>query len=204
MSNISDYVIPVNDGNGIIIGDIFITAGHVADGYSYISFTIGDDFYHFSPTDAILFLQYTERTADGLFDDIAIYRLNKRYNDLSFDTSLPDIGSVLQSISIKHRSAERGNITSSQRIFDKLPIESHELITTKATVCDIKGNFIFCNMEVALEKGCSGSPLLYNNRVIGILHGGLEDDNNVPDRGKLCAFQSIGSIKSALEDNGIL
>ena len=207
MSNISDYIIPVNYGNGVIVGDIFITASHVYDkDSSYISFNIDRDSYRFSSKDAILHLYCTdkERTDDFLFNDVSIYRLNKRYNNLSFDTSLPNVGDIIQSISLKHTVKQNSNNIDNPGIFYNRPTESYECITSKATISNIKGNFIFCNMEPALEKGRSGSPLVHNNRVVGILHAGFENEENIEDNGKLCVFQSISSIKSMLEENGIL
>ena len=52
-------------------------------------------------------------------------------------------------------------------------------------VDEIKGNFFSCKMkEAILGKGNSGSPLLIDNNVIGVLHGGLEQTT-------ICVFQKI-------------
>jgi len=105
MSHIENSVIPIkagySDGNGVVVGNLFITAGHVANKGESLQININGDFYSLNKQDALLCLE-EDRKEDGLFNDCAIYKLPKSYNNLSISRTIPDIGSVLNSVSIKH------------------------------------------------------------------------------------------------------
>lgn len=187
MDKLKDSIVPLvvgnTDGNGVVVGDLFITAGHVANKGNSISMKIGKDFYCIDKNTVVACLEESTN-AEGLFNDYAIYKLNTSYNDLCIDRSIPAIGSILKSYSYKH--IIKHNATAASDLFANTPIESHEFHISKATVVDVVGNFIVCEMEEPLEEGRSGSPLFFNDKVVGILHGGIE--------GKVCVFQLIHSI----------
>ena len=182
-----DFVKPIavgcSDGNGIVVGDLFITAGHVANRGKSIYLNIEGDVYLLDKNSELLCLE-DGVSEDGLFNDCAVYKLNKRYNELNIDGYVPNVGDELQSISCKH-SVEKQS-TGSVGVFGTQYNDCYEFHTSRATVVDIIGNFIICEMEKPLEEGRSGSPLFYNDRVVGILHGGID--------GKMCIFQSTSSI----------
>ena len=179
-----------SDGNGIVVGDLFITAGHVANRGKTIYLNIEGDVYLLDKNSELLCLE-DGVSEDGLFNDCAVYKLNKRYNELIIDGYEPNVGDELQSISCKY-SVEK-QFTGGVGVFGTQYNDCYEFHTSRATVVDIIGNFIICEMEKPLEEGRSGSPLFYNDRVVGILHGGIE--------GKTCVFQSIASIQQALLQN---
>ena len=176
-----------SDGNGIVVGDLFITAGHVANRGKTIYLNIEGDVYLLDKNNELICLEDGVKE-DGLYNDCAVYKLNKRYNELIIDGYVPNVGDVLQSISCKH-SVEKQS-TGGVGVFETQYNDCYEFHTSRATVVDIIGNFIICAMEKPLEEGRSGSPLFYDNQVVGILHGGIE--------GKTCIFQSIASIQQAL------
>lgn len=60
-----------------------------------------------------------------------------------------------------------------------------EYVIVKGMVHELEGNFFSCIMDdIVLDEGNSGSPLLIEDRVIGILHGGRKDT-------AFCVFQRI-------------
>lgn len=189
MELLSKSVIPItvgtSDGNGFVVGDLFFTAGHVAKEDESIFVKIGDDLHRLYNKDAILLLE-EEKNDDGTYNDCAIFKLPKKYNSLTLDYTIPAKGDTLLSISCKH-VVEKVE-SDSARIFSLANKESYSFMSSTASVVDVIGNFISCEMKDPLEEGRSGSPLFYNNNIIGLLHG----DEGVD--GKKCVFQSMNSI----------
>lgn len=184
-SEIEKYIIQISSegpvGNGIVIGDLFITAGHVVEGKGKIRFKIEDDSYSFTEDDALVIKYDKVYPDDGMFDDCAVFRLAKKYNDLSLYTSVPEEGDKLLSISIKH-----GTKPNVDGIFTYEDREFLVIKTSEATVTRVIGNFIVCEMSEPLEPGRSGSPLFRDGSLVGILHGGND--------GITCFWQSAESI----------
>lgn len=189
-----NYVIPItvgySDGNGVVVGDLLITAGHIVNNGSIMHISINGDAYSLDKNDAIICLE-EKLNKDGLFNDCAVYKLGYCYNNLTLKDFVPSIGDVLQSVSYKHIVEKQ--TTGSVGILGMLYQESYELCTSRATVIDIIGNFIICEMEEYLEEGRSGSPIFCGGNVVGILHGGID--------GKICVFQSIASIQQRMLRN---
>ncbi|MBR3911838.1 MAG: trypsin-like serine protease [Alistipes sp.] len=189
-----NYVIPIAvgccDGNGVVVGDLLMTAGHVVNKGDTIHINIKGDTYSLNKNDAIVCLE-EKSNEEGLFNDCAVYKLNNRYNHLTIENYIPTVGDILQSVSYKHivekQTADCVGFWGTQYK------ESYELCTLRATVVDIIGNFIICEMNEPLEEGRSGSPLICGDKVVGILHGGIE--------GKICVFQSIASIQQKILQN---
>jgi len=119
---------------------------------------------------------------DGLYFDFAAFRTQEYNYDLELATELPATGDELKNYSYKHTVTKMED----SRIFAQLK-ETEELHISKAIVREIIGNFIICEMSEPLEKGRSGSPLIKEGKVYGILHGGQE--------GNPCAFLSSQAIK---------
>lgn len=189
-----NFVIPItvgySDGNGVVVGDLLITVGHVVNKGDSIHLTIKGDAYSFDKNDAIVCLE-EKSNEEGLFNDYAVYKLNNSYNHLTIENYIPTIGDILQSVSYKHIVEKQ--ITGCVGFLGTQYKESYKLCTSRATVVDIIGNFIICEMEEPLEEGRSGSPLIRGDKVVGILHGGIE--------GKICVFQSIASIQQGILQN---
>lgn len=64
------------------------------------------------------------------------------------------------------------------------------LITTECQVTRTFFNFFECYTNVRLKQGYSGSPLIYNNTVYGILSGCL-DVINQPDKILFCSTKNL-------------
>ena len=189
-----NFVIPItvgySDGNGVVVGDLLITVGHVVNKGDSIHLTIKGDAYSLDKNDAIVCLE-EKSNEEGLFNDYAVYKLNNSYNHLTIENYIPTIGDILQSVSYKHIVEKQ--ISGCVGFLGTQYKESYKLCTSRATVVDIIGNFIICEMEEPLEEGRSGSPLIRGDKVVGILHGGIE--------GKICVFQSIASIQQGILQN---
>lgn len=188
MKYLENSVIPIkvgySDGNGVVVGNIFITAGHVANKGESLQINISGDFYSLNKQDALLCLEEDSKE-DGLFNDCAIYKLPKSYNNLSISYTAPNVGSVLNSISHKHIVKKQAS--SGVGVFSTIYEEGYKPYLSQATILDIIGNFVVCDMEVPLEEGRSGSPIFDGDKVVGILHGGKD--------GKTCVFQLLSSIQ---------
>ena len=97
---------------------------------------------------------------------------------------LPLIGDELTSYSYKHQVTKVGG----SGVFAQIK-ETNELHISKAIVHDIIGNFIICEMSEPLEEGRSGSPIIKDGKVYGILHGG--------HAGNPCVFLSSVAINQS-------
>jgi len=115
--------------------------------------------------------------------NVGIFEYPSSKSELELADTLPEIGEVLTSNSIKLSCESDGSGLS---IFNRQ--EKYVSQTTSAQVVAIRGNFIFCRMDNMLEKGQSGSPLIKNGKVYGILRGG--DDKSI------CWYQSAVSIRN--------
>lgn len=173
----SDYTY----GNGVVVGNKLITAGHVVT--SCKSFHA--DHNYFETKDALI-LENQNVNETGEYYDVAVFNYSDGYDDLTLSELLPSIGEELVSYSLKRRMTKEGS-----DIFAKI-VDTDELYISKAIVREIIGNFIFCDMSDTLEEGRSGSPLIKDGKVYGILHGGVD--------GSPCAFLSSVAIKEYITE----
>lgn len=182
---IAKYLKPIwtqsyNYGNGIVIGNKLLTAAHVLKDSD--CFYIGNQKYNLD--DAIVNQCDTIRT-DGLYYDFAVFETQEYNHDLELAIDLPLIGDGLTSYSYKHIVIK----VEGSGIFAQIK-ETEELHISKAIVREIIGNFIVCEMSEPLEKGRSGSPLIKDGKVYGILHGG--------HAGNPCVFLSSQAINQLM------
>lgn len=169
----------LNEGCGVLVGDLFITAAHVVLEHDFL-LSINGEKICLKKEDA-LYLEYKE-SEDGA--DIAIFRLEGYKSNLELDTTTPQIGMTLDSISYKHIIENKTNETN---IFLKEAKDYYQLIECKATIEVLEGNFYICKTTYPLKEGSSGSPVFRNGKVFGILLRGKPGTN-------ICAFQSSSSI----------
>lgn len=188
------YILPIavglTEGNGIVAGDLFITAGHVAASRDSFTIRIENEDITLDMSNRIILIDESAMTReDGLFSDVAIYKLPRKFNNIRLAENLPELRKELHSISYKHKviSSSNGNFFSS-----KIK-ETYILHKCNAVVKDIIGNFIICEMSSLMEPGRSGSPIIIDNQLYGILNGG--------DDGKICFFQSSKSILDLINNN---
>jgi V8-like Glu-specific endopeptidase len=182
-----EFVFPtvddMNDGCGVLVGSLFVTAAHVVQEHDFYLFINGKNIC-LKKEDALLF-KY-KQAEDGA--DIAVFRLEGYKSPLEFDTSSPQTDMLLDSISYEHMVEGSSNL---ENIFLDEPKEWYKLIECQATINELAGNFYQCKTSVILKPGSSGSPVFRNGKVFGILHGGQVGTN-------LCVFQSSCSILSLM------
>ena len=170
----SEYV----DGNGVVIGDYFITAAHLLDGASSFEVWVDDKYFKIE-TDFALFFQVPTPNEKGDFLDHAVYKLEGIQSPVGFfegDLNEADIICMAWEHSVDSKSR--------QEIWT--PFE------TDAMYIDHKGNFIECMMSDPLVQGYSGCPMFANDKLVGTLYGSGDD-------GRTCFFLSYEAIKIILD-----
>ncbi|MBP3253841.1 MAG: trypsin-like peptidase domain-containing protein [Prevotella sp.] len=182
-----NYVFPtvddLNDGCGVLVGNLFVTAAHVVQEHDFRLWVDGKE-VRLKKDDSILF-KY-KQAEDGA--DIAVFRLEGFNSPLEFDTSTPQTDMLLDSISYEHIVEGSPN---TDNIFLDESRDCYKLIECNATIEELAGNFYQCKTSVILKPGSSGSPVFHNGKVFGILHGGQLGTNH-------CVFQSSSSILTLL------
>lgn len=173
----------LNNGCGVLVGDLFITAAHVVQEHDFYIFIDGKSI-RLRKEEAIL--REYKQAEDGA--DIAVFRIEGYKSSLEFDTSSPEKGMQLDSISYEHIVESK---TSNESIFLNNTKDWYKLIECQATIDELAGNFFQCKTSVILKPGSSGSPVFRNGKVFGILHGGQVGTN-------LCVYQSSYSILSLM------
>lgn len=189
---LNNYVIqipPPHEGCGVLIGNYFITAGHVLEESENVTITFKGQKYELSKDNCISFNYMNDMSWNIQASDIAIYKLDSINSPIELYTEDVLLNDILHSISYK---VFTGKINNKYFIFDSSNEAEHtEIIECNGTVVDIKGHFIACVMDYPLRKGSSGSPLFYKGKLVGILSGG----NSAKE---ICIFQHIKSIMQLL------
>ena len=183
-----DFVFPtvddLNDGCGVLVGNLFVTAAHVVQEHDFRLRVDGKDVC-LKKDDAILF-KY-QQAEDGA--DIAVFRLEGFNSPLEFDTSTPQTDMLLDSVSYGHIVEGSPN---TDNIFLNESRDCYKLIECKATIEALAGNFFQCKTSVILKPGSSGSPVFHKGNVFGILHARQLGTNH-------CVFQSSCSVLTLLQ-----
>lgn len=187
---IENYVFPVccgtkdgeSDGCGVLVGDLFVTAGHVIEHAVVACVYIDHVDYELRKEDAVYYSFDDNDSLDTKASDVAVFKLEGvTPSPLALAENSPSIDDDMTSVSYLHYGKKNPNATS---VFDTT-IEVYEKLVCNAKVTKLSNNFFVCNMEVQLKPGSSGSPVLDGNKVVGILHGGKDNQ---------CVFQSTESI----------
>lgn len=185
-----NYVFPVccgtkdgeSDGCGVLVGDLFVTAGHVIEHAVVAHVYIDHVDYELCKEDALYYSFDDKDSLDTNASDVAVFKLEGvTPSPLTLAEDSPSNDDDLTSISYLHYGKKNPNATS---VFDAT-IEVYEKLVCNAKVIKLSNNFFVCDMEVQLKPGSSGSPVLDGNKVVGILHGGKESQ---------CVFQSSESL----------
>lgn len=171
------YIFPINsttDGSGVIVGDLFITAGHVIEDGIKPSVVINGKSYSLDKEDAILFDTNSEGRSDGL--DVAVFRLNERCSPLHLADTIPSEGQRLLSCCYRHTVNCNSGLSSN--IFSSTINEDWIFEQRKGIVTSLFDNFFECQFIESLSKGSSGSPIIDNDKVVGVLYGDKEGKNS--------------------------
>lgn len=161
------YIVPIfnldnTEGIGFFVGNYFVTAGHVVLTGSPFIFFKGKQYWLEKEKALLLKTLESESTFEnGL--DIAVFYIEAIDSPLEFSNIPVSVGTELTSrCSFRHYSEEFGEAWSIERIPGRV---SHEM-----------GNFFKCDLSRTLHEGSSGSPILLDDKVIGILCGNFPED----------------------------
>ena len=179
----NEFVFPINDGCGVLVGDLLVTAAHVVNECDSRLF-IGGKKICLRKEEALL-LKY-KQVEDGA--DVAVFRLSGYKSPIEFDDSLPEKDMLLECLSLEYNV--EGGLRMGRVTLNKSE-KPYRLLQCQATIEEIAGNFFQCKTSVVLKPGSSGSPVFRNGKLFGILHGGREGTD-------LCVFQSSSSILSLI------
>lgn len=190
----SDFILPINgalEGTGVLVGNIFITAGHVVTGYETPFVIFSGNTYNLTSENKIYIDDNTSKSWEGF--DLAMYRMDGIESPLVLAQDLPDNNTELISMSrhtVVNRTSEGIFGIHEDRILENIPGK---------IICHY-GNYFECLIDGELCKGRSGSPLLDGNNVIGILYGD-KDGKNSSDK---VLFLSSKAILSLIDkDNNV-
>ena len=169
------------EGCGFLMGHYFITSAHVivTNKNPYIRIH-GKKVSLKNP----VFYEYSRLDPKGY--DLAVFHISEYYGELELYEGIISPGLILSS-----------------RSFRKL---GEEYIECEVTVNDFKeGNYIGGLSSINLKAGCSGSPVMIGNKVVGVITAGNNDNHDRPLDPKLpvnfCVFLSSTSIKRVLCEN---
>lgn len=194
--DIGKYVIPVfgeaQCGCGFFVGNIFITAGHVALKCNLpLTIWFNGNKLRLGYDNLIKIAFSKELSSSGECGDFAVFRFEDVNSPLVLSNALPAVGQKLCCITYDtiHSDTNIGGIPA---IFSQEERISN-VVTSAIVRAETKGNFFACDTESILHEGNSGSPLIdADNKVVGILHAGTK----IPD---CCVFQSAFSIASLMK-----
>lgn len=159
-----------NEGCGVMVGNMFITAGHVISKCENPSIKWnGKNIPLINP----IVLRNDENDSVGY--DIAVYSIPIANSPLALSDIVPEKGEVLKSCSWR--------------------LLGEEYVECNAVVNGLKdGNYYAAETDDQLKSGSSGSPVFLNGKVVGILCAGNCNDDNTPCNTEwplnLCVFLS--------------
>lgn len=161
------------DGNGFLIKNYFITAGHCLSGGS-VCFMYNKTKYTFKKEDAIFFISDIDSTERPM-GDIAIFKFkNEKYLEVAPNSYELEKSSKLILPHYIHETWPVQNVFSNnERFCLKVDLFSFNSIIKEAP------NFFESSTTSQIKEGSSGSPLLNENfEIVGILVGCLNPKEN--------------------------
>jgi len=186
ITKMKQYVLSIisdnyNEGCGVMVGDMFITAGHVISKSENPSIKWnGKNIPLINP----IVFHNDENDSDSY--DIAVHSIPNAKSLLVLSDVVPEKGDVLKSCSWR--------------------MLGEEYVECNAIVNGLKdGNYYAAETDEQLKSGSSGGPIFLNGEVVGILCAGNCNDDNTPCNTEwplnLCVFLSSKVILKLLEKN---
>ncbi len=175
--NYKQYIFPIDsnkDGSGVIVGDLFITAGHVIEDGIKPIVKINGTSYSLDKERAIFFDINSEKKSDGY--DLAVYRLDGVSSPLKLAGTPISEGRELLSCSFKHTISVEPGLQSN--IFRSTIKENWFFKQQKGRIVSFYDNYFECQFVEPLSQGSSGSPIVDGDKVVGILYGDKDGKNS--------------------------
>lgn len=184
MPDLKLYVFPIYNGReavgqGFIADGYLITAAHVVQDYPSCYIVMKGKRLELSKEKPV-FMGVGDIYHDDKMMDVAVYSYDDIVSPLHFSEYIPRKGDILNSICFQEISIPFSIIVTPQA-------PSFDVSRERAVVTGKEeGNYFYCHCK--RYGGSSGSPLLKDNDVVGVMHGG--DDNG------LCAFLKAQVLKN--------
>lgn len=193
--NYKPYIFPIRsttDGSGVIVGDLFITAGHVIeDGIIPVVVIMGKS-YSLDKEKALFFDVNPSKRSDGY--DVAVYRLDGVSSPLKLANAPLSEGKEVLSCSYRHTISGEPGLSSN--IFSSKIKENWIFEQRKGRIVSYYDNYFECQFEEPLSQGSSGSPIIDEDKVAGVLYGDKEGKNS----SNTILFLSSGVILKKLNE----
>ena len=178
MKDLKKFIIPIVDESpkacGFLIPNYFITAGHVFDNSDSIKIFFDGDYYSFHKSEAVYLRTPKESANSEDAQDVAIFKFHSIDSPLSLCGPMPQVIPPIKCYSL-------------------IPVTGQNPYILQITECQIKRtlyNFIECSSNLSLKEGTSGSPLIADNIVYGILSGCMDPLNN-PETILFCSTKKL-------------
>lgn len=171
-ADIHSEIIDTICGNGFFVDDYFITAAHVIAAVSFPFIMMNGQEISLKQTDAIVWRIMSENPNIEDFE-----------NTDNADVAIFHVPNVVSPLQLSEKSPEPSTILSCNYYYHSKFCESQGEIGDKNFFL---GNFFGCRMTPIhpTEGGSSGSPLIKDDIVYGILHAGNKSDTSI------CVFSS--------------
>ncbi len=184
-------------GHGFLADGYFITAVHVLADNDNCFVSINGEIKEFNKVTPLFVGR--GKVSDANFIDMAFFKFEKIEGGFHVSDYIPQKDEVLDSFCLHNNC----NTNDSKYELDIEPAYS---------LGEVEGNYFHCKCN--RHEGSSGSPLIKDNHVIGIMHGGKmvkelmdlgflsEEDkrtHNLKDNDIICSFLRISTFMSLVE-----
>ena len=182
-------------GYGFVAEGYFITDAHVIEDFSPCFVYIDGKWIELSKETPIFIGSGRQTNADDI--DLAVYKFETLHDGLQISEDTPKITDILESCCVKE--VQNKNIVE-LNVEPAYPLGEEQ------------GNYFFCKCK--RYKGSSGSPLLKDKKVIGVMNAGeivktLSDNGNFSEEEKekhglkdddiICSFLKISVFKALID-----
>lgn len=177
-------------GVGVIVGDLLITAGHVVVNADKVYAHVNGESYLLDDTNRVFCESMDSDDHDASHNDIAIFRIDGLSSPLVLASELLEVGSSYTNAYFVDKSvpSEEINLPAFLKNNTETVLEQSDSLFEGL----MEGNFFACKTEKVLKEGNSGCPLVKDNNVYGILHGGVPGEHK-------CVYQTAQSIKRIMK-----